>query len=114
MPVISAFSAESFRRYCHPARMVQGLWEHRELLVQLMRREITQRYRGTALGVLWSFLTPLLMLVIYTFVFAVVFQAKWGDDPGLLSKGQPKQLCAGPELCRRLRPGWHLFDLDSI
>lgn len=59
--------------------MVRGLWQHRELIAQLTMRDITQRYRGTYLGVLWSFLTPFLMLLIYTFVFSVVFQAKWGD-----------------------------------
>jgi lipopolysaccharide transport system permease protein len=59
--------------------MVRGLWKHRELIAQLTRREITQRYQGTYLGVFWSFLNPFLMLLIYTFVFSVVFQAKWGD-----------------------------------
>lgn len=36
------------------------------------------RYRGSILGLAWSFLTPLLMLGVYTFVFAVVFEARWG------------------------------------
>lgn len=79
MPVISASTTESCVHYCNPCRMVRGLWAHRELIAQLTLQEITQRYRGTYLGVLWSFLTPLLMLLIYTFVFSVVFQARWGD-----------------------------------
>lgn len=79
MAAISASSAASLVHYLNPLKMVWGLWRHRELIGQLTRREITQRYRGTLLGVFWSFLTPLLMLVIYTFVFSVVFQAKWGD-----------------------------------
>ena len=61
----------------NPAGMARNLWRQRELIVQLSRREVAQRYRGTYLGVLWSFLTPLLMLVIYTFVFSVILQAKW-------------------------------------
>jgi lipopolysaccharide transport system permease protein len=44
----------------------------------LTTRAIEQRYRGSALGVLWSFLTPLFLLAVFTFVFAVVFQARWG------------------------------------
>ena len=36
------------------------------------------RYRGSVIGIAWSFFNPLLMLVIYTFVFSVVFKARWG------------------------------------
>jgi homopolymeric O-antigen transport system permease protein len=46
-------------------------------------REIQSRYRGSILGVLWSFVTPLLMLFIYTFVFKYIFKARWsvpGND----------------------------------
>lgn len=50
---------------------------HRELLLQMIRRDITSRYRGSALGIVWTFVTPLLMLAIYTFVFTVVFQARF-------------------------------------
>ncbi len=47
------------------------------LIGVLARREIEGRYRGSVLGLLWSFLTPLFMLAIYTFVFGTVFQSKW-------------------------------------
>jgi len=43
-------------------------------------REVSGHYRGSFLGLGWSFIQPLLMLCIYTFVFSVVFQAKWGGD----------------------------------
>ena len=33
------------------------------------------------MGLAWSFVTPMLMLCVYTFVFSVVFQARWGGDP---------------------------------
>src|SRR5215471_10559134 len=79
MAVMPASRSASFVHYLHPLRMVRNLWKHRELIAQLTRREITQRYQGTYLGVFWSFLNPFLMLLIYTFVFSVVFQAKWGD-----------------------------------
>jgi lipopolysaccharide transport system permease protein len=49
------------------------------LISQLAWREIEARYRGSMLGVLWSFLTPLFMLAVFTFVFAVVFESRWGQ-----------------------------------
>lgn len=59
---------------------LQTLYVNRELIISLTRREILGRYRGSLMGLLWSFFTPLLMLAIYTFVFSVVFQARWGGD----------------------------------
>ncbi len=50
------------------------------LFLQLTKRYITQRYRGTLLGLLWPLLNPLLMLVIFTFVFSIVFQARWNTE----------------------------------
>lgn len=51
---------------------------NRQLIVQMVQREIVGRYKGSFLGLLWSFITPVLMLAVYTFVFAIVFKAKWG------------------------------------
>lgn len=47
------------------------------LLLPLIRREVTARYRGSVLGILWSLLTPLFMLAVFTFVFGAVFRARW-------------------------------------
>jgi lipopolysaccharide transport system permease protein len=59
--------------------------QHRQLLMQLCWREVQARYRGSWLGVVWSLLNPLLMLALYTFVFSVVFQARWNEaDAGKL------------------------------
>ncbi len=44
----------------------------------MTRREIKKKYQGTFLGLAWAFISPLLMLSVYTFVFAVVFKARWG------------------------------------
>ncbi|MFL1818869.1 ABC transporter permease, partial [Pantoea agglomerans] len=52
---------------------------NRRLIYTLTRREVISRYRGSVLGLLWSFFTPVLMLVVYTFIFSVVFQAKWSE-----------------------------------
>ena len=67
-------------------RFLSSLWTNRELWWRLTEREILGRYRGSALGILWSFITPLAMLAVYTFVFSQVFKARWGslDEAGPL------------------------------
>lgn len=54
------------------------LYKNRSLIISLSRRDILQRYQGSFLGMFWSILTPIIMLAIYTFIFSVVFKAKWG------------------------------------
>lgn len=54
-----------------------SLWCQRALMHQMIRREVVGRYRGSWLGILWSFINPVLMLSVYTLVFSVVFQARW-------------------------------------
>jgi lipopolysaccharide transport system permease protein len=54
---------------------------NRSLLWQFARREVLGRYRGSLLGLTWSFLTPLLMLGVYSFVFVGVFRASWPGSP---------------------------------
>lgn len=60
--------------------MLKTLYKNSYLLKQLVKKDIQQKYQGSVLGILWSFLVPILMLVIYTFVFSEVFQAKWDID----------------------------------
>lgn len=59
-----------------------SLWRHRQLLDMMVRRDIASRYRGSLMGVAWSLVTPVLMLAVYTFVFSVVFNARWGTQAG--------------------------------
>ena len=63
-----------------PHLIFTSLTRNAGLIMQLTEREIASRYRGSVLGLAWSFVTPLLMLAIYTFVFSVVFQTRW-DTP---------------------------------
>lgn len=58
--------------------MFASNWRHRELIKALTKREVLRRYRGSFLGLLWSFLNPLFMLATFTFVFSVIFKARWG------------------------------------
>lgn len=65
-----------------------ALWARRELIWRLAERDILGRYRGSVIGWAWTFLHPLAMLAVYTFVFSQVFKAKWGgaaDDLGPLA-----------------------------
>lgn len=62
-----------------PAAMFSSLWRNRRLIWQLVIRDVVGRYKGSMLGVLWSFFNPLLMLIVYTFVFSVVFKARWDN-----------------------------------
>jgi lipopolysaccharide transport system permease protein len=52
---------------------------HRDLIWQFAKRDVVGRYRGSALGLLWSFGQPLLMLAVYTYVFGVILQVRWSD-----------------------------------
>jgi len=61
-----------------PVALFESLWRYRKLILQMTKREVLSRYRGSVMGLAWSFFNPLLMLIIYTFVFSVVFKARWG------------------------------------
>lgn len=60
--------------------LLNVLWLNRELINASVRREVLGRYKGSYFGVLWSFFNPLLMLIVYTFVFGIVFKARWGGE----------------------------------
>jgi ABC-type polysaccharide/polyol phosphate export permease len=58
---------------------LSALLKYRGLVASLVARELKARYRGSALGFLWSFINPLLLLSIYSFVFAVVLPGTHSD-----------------------------------
>ncbi len=62
----------------NPWAMFMSLWRNRQLIRQMTRRDVVGRYRGSIMGLAWSFFNPILMLLVYTFVFSVVFKARWG------------------------------------
>ncbi|WP_011296903.1 ABC transporter permease [Cupriavidus necator] len=61
----------------HPLVVAQSLVSNRSIIAQFVKREVAGRYKGSFLGLLWTFINPLLMLLIYTFVFGVVFKSRW-------------------------------------
>jgi len=64
-------------RLIHPLSPYLSLKRHYALIVQMTKRDVTGRYRGSMAGLFWSFFNPLLMLVVYTFVFGVIFNSRW-------------------------------------
>jgi len=74
--------AVSTKRFLNPIRIALHLWQYRYLIFQFTWREVVGRYKGSFLGIGWSFIHPLMMLAVYTFVFSVVFKAKWGISVG--------------------------------
>ena len=64
----------------NPVSAIRAQWRHRQLIMQLTKREISGRYRGSLFGSAWSLINPLLLLAIYTFVFSTVFKSRW---PGM-------------------------------
>lgn len=72
----------AFRSPISLSHIFSSFWHYRPLIWQMTKREVIGRYRGSVLGLLWSFFNPILMLAVYTFVFSVVFQARWGEAVG--------------------------------
>lgn len=66
--------------HASPSEMLKSLIRNRSLTFALIKREVIGRYRGSTLGLLWSLFNPIFMLVIYTFVFSVVFKARWNTE----------------------------------
>lgn len=69
-------------RSASPLALIRSLIANRDLVLSMIHREIAGRYRGSVMGLMWSFFNPVLMLSVYTFVFSVVFKARWlgGSD----------------------------------
>jgi len=59
--------------------MFASLYSHRSLILQLARRGVAGRYKGSLIGGGWSLISPLLLLGIYTFAFGVVLNVRSGD-----------------------------------
>ncbi len=70
------------------ASLGNSLWRNRQLIVQMTRREVIGRYKGSAMGLVWSFLNPVFMLMVYTIVFSEIFKSRWGGIGGDDSKTQ--------------------------
>ena len=68
--------------------LANSLWHNRQLIMQMTKREVVGRYKGSVMGLAWSFFNPVFMLVIYTIVFSEIFKSRWGGAGGDESKTQ--------------------------
>ena len=64
------------------SEVVNSLIANRALVYQLTRRNIQIRFLGAAVGILWSLVTPILMLAMYTFVFGTILKVRWIQQQG--------------------------------
>lgn len=62
-----------------PVALFSSIFNNRGLIYTSVVRDILQKYKGSFLGVIWSFFNPVLMLTIYTFVFSSILKAKWSS-----------------------------------
>ncbi|MGC8795023.1 MAG: ABC transporter permease [Bryobacteraceae bacterium] len=66
------------RAFTYP---VLSIWQNRKLIRAMVRRDIRARYRGSFMGLYWTVLNPLLLMLTYFFVFGIVLRARLGADP---------------------------------
>ena len=71
-----------------PFHCINSIIENRHIIAQMIRRDVIGKYKGSFFGIFWSFITPALMLVVYTFVFSVVFKTRWVAEDNLGSDSQ--------------------------
>lgn len=70
-----------------PRSLLRNLWHNRNLILQLIRRDVIGRYSGSVFGLAWSFFNPLVLLAVYAFVFTVAFKAQWAGAGQTQGKG---------------------------
>ena len=63
---------------------LKELWAYRDLVYNLVVRDLKVRYKNSLLGILWSWLNPLLMMLIFTFVFGYMWRNRTIDHPHIL------------------------------
>lgn len=64
----------------NPIEILKSIQKNKELIWQMTKREVIGQYKGSIMGLTWSFFKPMLLLSVYTFVFSFVFKARWGID----------------------------------
>ena len=74
------------RRHLSTLALLNSIYCHRQLIYTLAKKDILSRYKGALMGVIWAFITPLLTLTIYTFVFSEIFKVRWNGENASNSK----------------------------
>lgn len=63
--------------YIYVRDMFLSVWTNWRLIKMLAKRDVQSRYRGSIAGLAWAFINPIILILTYTFIFSVIFQAKW-------------------------------------
>lgn len=66
--------------------ILSAFGQNRSLAYELTRREILGRYRGASFGLLWSLISPFLMLLVYTLAFGYIMKSRWPGSTGTTSE----------------------------
>ena len=56
-------------------KQIKELYEYREMIASLVKKDLRGRYKGSVLGFLWTFINPLLQLLVFTLVFSIIMRA---------------------------------------
>ena len=70
-----------FLEHMNPVKIIFSLLGYRELIRQIVLRELRTRFRSGYLGPMWAFINPLIQVGIYWFVFTTIFHSRW-STPG--------------------------------
>ena len=54
---------------------IKEIYNYRQMIFRLVRKDLRGRYKGSVLGFFWTFLNPLLQLLVYTMVFSVIMRS---------------------------------------
>ncbi len=65
------------------SQKIRYYYNQRDLLFNYVRKDLKERYVGSVFGFYWSVINPLILLGIYTFVFSVLFQVRFGENSGI-------------------------------
>lgn len=68
--------------------LIRSLLKNWQLILQMTKRDVIGKYKGSVMGLAWSFLNPIVMLIVYTFVFSEIFKSRWSGINATESKSQ--------------------------
>lgn len=55
-------------------KKLKELYDYREMIISLVRKDLRGRYKSSVLGFLWTFINPLCQIIVYTLVFSQIFR----------------------------------------
>ena len=59
---------------------IQKLYKEKDLIIQFIKRDMATKHKGSWLGITWTAINPIIMLMVYTLIFSQVFNARWGSS----------------------------------